>query len=218
MTEENHEIIKKEGKDAYFWIKVFSITLVSLSWITLIGLKLSTNISLKIPLIISGVVTLLGILAWIGQYFAQKKSEVKEEPKNLQPITKEQAKEIVYKIIEDRWDHIKRPESEGIPEVTTETIQGSQIYKFRVNLVYGKSIYIIIDATHPDVMPTIVPVEETKNPTINRLINAKSQNPKDDPDVIEETINDELSGRTKTVRKQIQRRKEEEPKKSEDIV
>jgi ribosomal protein L20A (L18A) len=214
----SEEIIKKEGKSAYFWIKVFAITIVSLTWITLIGLKLSTDISLKTPLWISVAITILGIFAWIGQYFAQKKSDEPIEQKKLNPITKEEAKDMVYRIVEDRWDHILRPESVGIPEVTTETVQGSQIYTFRVNLLYGDSVYIIIDATHPEVLPTIVPVEETKNPTRNRLVNVKSQNPKEEPDVIEETINDDLSGRTKTTRKQIHAKKQEETKKEEEIA
>jgi hypothetical protein len=216
MTE-NYEVIKNEKKSNYFWLKLITILIVGISWIILIGLKLSSNISLRIPLIISGVLTVLGILAFIGQYYAKKHEEKKPDKLEIpKPLTTEEAKLKVEKAIEERWDHIKRPN--GIKNVTTETIQGNQIYTFEVELLYGEPVYVIINATYPDTMPTIIKVSETKQPTKNKYVNAKSQNPKDDPDVIEETINDELSGRTKTIRKQIQKRKEEEKKEDETIA
>lgn len=214
--EENHEVIKKEGKNAYFWLKLASAVIVAISWFILIGLKLSSDISLKIPLIISILLTIIGIFAWIGTSLAKKQEKNKEEINIKKPITKEEAKDMVYKIIEDRWDHIRQPESEGILDISTETGEkGDQVYKFEVQPLYGEPIYIIINATYPETMPTITLVKKTKNQTMNKLVNAKFQSPKE-TDTTEEIIENPMTGIKKTTKKTVTKKKEEDKK--EELV
>lgn len=214
--EENHEVIKQEKKNPYFWLKTISAVIVVVSWLVLIGLKYSSNISLKVPLVISIILTILGVFAWVGTIISKNKKEIKEDLNIKKPITKEEAKEMVYKIIEGRWDHIRQPESEGIIDITTDTgIKGDQVYKFEVQPLYGEPIYIIINATYPETMPTITLVKKTKNPTMNKLVNAKFQSPKE-TDTTEEVIENPMTGIKKTTKKTTIKKKEEE--KQEDLV
>lgn len=213
---ENHEVIKREGKSPYFWLNLGGSVIVVISWLVLIGLKLSSNISLKIPITISTIVTIIGIFTLIGTNLAKNKDKYQEEKDIKKPITKEEAREMVYKIIEDRWDHIRQPEQEGIIDITTDTgTKGDQVYKFEVQPLYGEPIYIIINATYPETMPTITLCEKVKNPTLNKLVNAKFQSPKE-TDTTEEVIENPMTGIKKTTKKTVTKKKEEE--KQEDLV
>jgi hypothetical protein len=65
-------------------------------------------------------------------------------------------------------------------------------------------------------MYTITKVDETKNPTINKLVNAKFQSPKE-TDTTEEIIENPMTGIKKTTKKTTIKKKEED-KKEEDLV
>lgn len=212
---ESHEVIKNENKSSFFWWKLGSIIIVIVCWLILVGMKYSMDISLKVPLIVSIIITIFGVFIFVGTILV-KKTDKKEEIQIRKPITKEEAKEMVYKIVQERWDHIRQPESEGILDITTETGEkGDQVYKFEVQPLYGEPIYIIINATYPDTMPTITLCEKVKNPTLNKLINAKFQSPKE-TDTTEEIIENPMTGIKKTTKKTVTKKKEEE--KQEDLV
>jgi hypothetical protein len=219
MTEEQKpELVRKEEKSTKSGkIKWFLVIFAGLFWLILIGLKLSTDISLFPFLLITIGVTIIAVFSFFAKAIADKFKEKAEKIKdNPEPLNQDQVILLLHQAVEDvKWDHIKKPD--GIRSVQTRTINGNQIYCFLVDLVYNEPHYVIINATYPNTKPTFAPESVTKNPTLEKLINSKSQNPNQEPDmeISEETV-DNFGRPARKVQRIIQKAKED--KKEEAII
>lgn len=209
------EVVKEEKKDPFTSLKWGLILLAVLSWFVLIGLKFSSNISLKIPLTISVFLTILGLFGWFWKSIAQKMKSKEEKITAPRNLSKEEVMEILHKTVRDRlWDHIAVPN--GILKCETRNKGNNLIYVFEVELLHKEPHVIIINATCPEEEPTYVRLAKIKNPTLEKLINEKSTNPKDDPDMeISEETMDSFGKPIRKTQRIIHAKKEE---KGEDTV
>ena len=199
-----------------YWAKIILIGIIIIGWIILISLRFATDISLKIPFIISIVLSiiLLVFLFWknIKKLF-KKSEENKDMPK---PVDKERLNEIMEKTVNEMMDNIsKNPPPQN---VRTSTISKNLIYCFKVHLcLENKFIYIIINATYPDIVPIVL--EEKDKENIDHHMNKISSNPKEEPDVIESEERVDAFGKpVRRVKETKHHRKEEKEEDKEESV
>jgi len=206
---------EKEKKSKEFWIKVLFGAVFVISWLILIGWKtVNKDLSLKTPLIITIIISLISVIAFFGnniQKFIKKKEE--GIPKSL---NEKEIEEIIKQVVEKMWNHLKI--NNGIEWMRSRTIQKNIIYAYKVNLLYeesfGDSCIIIINATYPEIIPTILPSTMSEY-YIDRAMNWKSQNPFDEPDIkVTETKFDDFGKPIQKVKETKHKKKE----KKEDVV
>lgn len=213
MTEEK-ETVKKQKFNRFKAIRIGAIILVIITWLILIGLNISSDVSLKYPLIISVIISILGLIGYFAETISKNIKKKEEKNINKEPITEEEAKQIVQKTVEEMWDYVKIPN--GFKSTESQTIANDLIYSFEVDLLYGKPQYIIINANEPEIIPTVIPVKKTKIQDKDKLINRKSRKPQNEDVEISEEGVDRFGRPTRKVQRRIQREKKEE--KEEGVI
>ena len=181
----------KEKNTKEFWSKLIFGGLFVVSWLILIGIRLSSDISLVPYLVVSIVLTIIFVVILFWKQIAHLKDKIKEKEKNPEPLSKEKIEEILKKEVKDMWNYIEK----GVPiKRIPHNINNSIIYEHHLKLardqeLNGKvtdEIIILINATSPDLLPAILPED---SPDLKEAINRLSKNP-DNPDTeeTEETV------------------------------
>jgi len=207
------EEIKKEKNTKEFWSKLIAGGLFVVSWLVLIGIRLSSDISLIPYLVVSIILTVIFVVMLFWKQIAHLKGKIKEKEKNPEPLSKEKIEEILKKEVKDMWNYIEK----GVPiKRIPHNINNSIIYEHHLKLAREQElsggitdeIIILINATSPDLLPAILPED---SPDLKEAINRLSKNP-DNPDIeetewIQDPFTKELKPKTKKV--SYQRKPEE---------
>lgn len=183
--EEKKEIIQIEKKDPNSTLRFWTTILGIIAVIVLIGLKLADMISLKYLIIIGVSLGIVWLFAMFGKTLTDKFTE-KPEVTGREVLTKEKIEELMHETVGERlWDHIKKPN--GIKHFVTRTEGNDTICYALVELLNQSALgkeneyIVIINASNQDIIPTLMPKSECPEEVLERLINKKSQKPKDEP-------------------------------------
>lgn len=222
------EIIEEKGPKKSWLLKIITIIIFVFTWVAVLIIGTQIEISLRYPLIISIVISVFAVVGFFGseiaKKFNRKKEEQQEQEKMPHPITEEEVITKLNKTIEKLMNHIRI--DNGILGTRPHNINKNLIYEFKLHLLYPEqfgnkeidTIYVLINATYPNIMPTILPTTISQ-PELGRAINSISSNPKDEPDIEETKLSNPLTGVEQTTRKVIQPRKTKKSKtKREDSV
>lgn len=196
------------------WVLIINLTLITLAWASIIGLKyVKPEMSLKIPLFISSVITFACLVSLFGKNI---KSKLKTEDKVMIKLSENEIYEIIEKEAEKRWNNL-RPYN-PYPKKISDTINNNLIYVYWVKLnLDNESFIIIINASHPELEPSIYPEFDDEGKPLSeqkiwKLMNKKSINPNKEPDTEERTDVDLKTGVQTTYKKTTHN----EEKKEED--
>lgn len=209
MTEE-----VKNPNEAEFKFKIIAGSLFVLSWLVLIGIKLSSDISLKIPLIFSGILTIIFIISLFGKRIYNLTQKLKEKEDELKPLNEGELDQILKKEVKKMWNYIEKgtPTKRKLHNINNSIIYENHIKLYR-EIEFGKEktdeIIILINTTFPNLQPAILP----SNCEISELedaINKISRNPYN-PDVEETEVTTDQFGKPfqKTRRVSYSKPKEE---------
>ncbi len=201
-----------------FKLKLGLFVLLAVAVGTVLILYYTSEISLKIPIIITGIVFLAFLLVLFSKKLTEKfgKTDKKENP---EPLELKKIEDLRDQEIEKLWNHRKI----GVPiETKTRDINKNLIYSYKVPLLYEQEFFneetrewknysvccIILNATYPKIGATVTHGEISDFKLAN-LMNEKSLNPKDAPDIEETTLSNQMTGTTQTVKKTIQPKEKE---------
>jgi len=190
------------------------------SWLVLIGIRLSLDISLIPYLIVSIILTIIFVIILFWKQIAHLKDKIKKQEKNPEPLSKEKIEEILKSEVKSMWNYIEK----GVPiQRIPHNINNSIIYEHHVKLardqeLKGKTtdeVIILINATSPDLLPADLPGDY--NPLdLKEAINRLSKNPENpDTEETEETV-DRFGQAIKKTRRIGYNKKQEE--KEEAVV
>jgi len=196
-------------------IKIGAGLLIIISWAVLIGWKIKNpDINLRNPLIIAGIITVLSIVA----FFSQKlfKRGFKSEEDVPEPLSQEEVERKIRKEFEDKfWSHIKI--NGGFNCIKTKTINKNMIYAYLIESIYeinfrGKkenSLIAIINANYQK-LPITFKEPKLSEHLLEKEMNNKSFNPKEEPD--EEESEESIDSFGKPVRRTKKRTHTKEKK------
>ena len=214
MVEE--ENIKNTKKSKEYWFKVIGVSLVIICGLVLISLKTSDpERSMKNPLIIGGIIIVIGIISFFGNSLQKKFKDLKkDDDERPKIIDKEQIMEILEEQAHKRWNNIKLVN--GVEVIATRTINKNQIYAYKVNMVLDdESMIVVLNATYPEIEPTILSIK-CHPATIKKEMNNKSINPDSEPETEESEETIDAFGKPVRKTKKITPKKKE--KKKEEAV
>lgn len=208
------EEVKIEKSKKEFKFRLVAGTLFGLSWLILIGLRLSSEISLRIPFFLSLFLTVLFVISIFGKKLYSLTERLREKEKTPEPISNEELEKIEEEEVSKMWNYIER----GKPSrAKTHTIRENIIYERQLNLYrdvdFGKKItnkiIILINATYPKIKRTILPIDCDKKEledAIDKIAKGYSS-----PDLVEtETGTDEYGKPKQVTRKIVHEKKSEE--------
>jgi hypothetical protein len=174
------------------WAKTAIVSLIFLSWTGVIILKYTSEISLKVPLFISSIISLVSLII----LFKNKINfNLNKDEKLISKLTENKIEEkIIKEAHEKRWNNL-RPQN-PFPKKISDTINNNLIYAYWVKLNLDNGSFIaIINASHPELEPSIYPEYEEDGTPISeekvwKLMNKKSINPNKEAnrEISEETI------------------------------
>ena len=171
-------------------IKIGAGLLIIISWAVLIGWKIkSPDVNLRNPLIVAGIITALSIVA----FFSQKlfKRGFKSDEDVPEPLSQEEIENKIRKEFEDKfWSHIKI--NGGFNCIKTRTINKNLICAYMIESIYeinfrGKkenNLIAIINANYQKI-PITFKEPNLSEHLLEKEMNNKSFNPKEEPDVEE---------------------------------
>lgn len=208
----------EEKPNRRWWINFIAGGIVVASWIILFVWKRSNpDLSLKGPLIIVGIVSVIGIITIFGKSIYQRVGKEEEIPRT---ISETELWDIVKKEVEGMWNHIR---INDIGWKRSKEIKGNLIYLFKVNLLYYEdyghygdhsSVLFIINANYPESGVTILPPTVSEM-HIEKSMNYKSKTPFEEPDTKEtETRFDEFQRPIQKVKETRHKKKEKEGEES----
>jgi len=219
VEEKEKEKVEENKKEKFF--KIFAGILFIGTVIAVVIIATQTEISV-LPIIIgSGILILVSLIIFFSKRitkFLKSKFEKKEE-EIPEPITEEQVRQILLNEVKKMMNHIKI--DNGIEMTKSRPINKNLIYSYKVNLLYkesfGDTAIFIINATYPKLGVTILP-GKTSDLLINKEMNLKSLNPREDPDEEKRTETDLSSGKQTTYHKKTHPKKVKKEEKKEDLI
>ena len=160
---------EKTKNDSEFKFRLIAGSLFAISWLVLIGMKLSSDISLRIPLIISILFTVLFVISIFMRKFNDMAENLKSKEKIPEPLSNEKLKEMEDKTVRTEfWNYIEdgKPSMRNTIEINNNVISINAVNLYR-QIDFGDEktdkIYIIINATYPKRRPTILPYNTDKD-------------------------------------------------------
>lgn len=198
-----------------YWFRLIGVSIVIIAIAIYIGWKqMNPDIDTKNALIITGVISLLGVVTVFGSNIS-KMFETSED-KIPKAMTEEQMKWKIQKEVERLRNMVRK--DNAIVYKYSRTINKNEIYFYHINVVrdvdfgdiYGRhrSLVFIINANYPEMEITILP-PTVSDEFIQRCMNYKSKSPDDEPDIVEtETSVDEFNRPVQKTR-QIQHKAKE---------
>ena len=211
-------MVNTQSKEFKFRLIAFSLFVVS--WLILLGIKLgSPDTSLKIPFIFSIVLTVIFIISLFARKIYELTQKLKSNEDNPKPLTEEEIEEIEKKEIKKMWNYIEKGH---VTKRTSQNINNSEIYEHHIKLYrdvnLGKEkidkIIILINATFPDLKPTILP-SDCGEAEIREQKNMMSKNPFN-PDIEETELSTDPFGKPIQKTKRLSYAKPE--KKEEEVI
>lgn len=200
------------------WLSKYLIWVITIiSWIVVLVIKKNNpETSLQIPLIISGIFSIIAIILSVVKNIDKFKPKSEE----ISKLGEKDIQELILKEADRRWNNINIEKPEEWRK--TKTINNDLIYAIKVNLnLEEEKFIIIINASEPKIAPTILEAQdeygkEISNNIINQEINNKARNPKGEPNIIErETGLDQFNRPIEKVRETKYEKKEEETEEKE---
>ncbi len=202
-------------KDKNFLMKSGAVSLLIIAWSILIGWKYSNpNLNLKYPIIITGIISIISIIAFFSKNLLK---QIKTEDKIPEPMNEEEIRERIEDEVAKFWNHIKI--SNGLITVKTKAINKNLVCAYRVNLLYKEkfkeetvdSLLVLINANYRNVPVTFM-LPDSSEYFIEKEMNNKSFNPKEEPDEELRKETDLSTGKEIIYKKKTHKKKKEEEK------
>jgi len=175
-----------EVKKKFSW-KFFVIVGFVVAWTILLILHYTNDLKLVIPLIITGIIGVVFIVYLTLKKKSEKKPE--QDKEILQSLSEEKVLAKLNTFVKSMHNQI-----EGNIQPLSISINDNLIYYMKVRLTIEEELdgkktdtcWIIINATYPNMMPSIVSGDLPEEKVLER-VNAKSLM----PDVLDEEISEE---------------------------
>jgi len=214
------EKIKTKTEEKEFNFKLIAGSLFAISWLTLIGIRMSSDYPLKVPLIFSIVLTFFFVLSLFGRKIYQLGEKLKLKEKTAKQLTEDEIDEIEEKTIKKMWNYIEK----GTPtERKLHNINDNMIYEHHLKLYREielseektDEIIILINSTFSSKTPSNLPADIQED-ELKDAINKMSKN-WENPDIEEEesTI-DQFGKPTQRIKRTSHQRPKEQ--KEESVV
>jgi hypothetical protein len=215
------EVVKKQIDKREFNFRLIAGSLFTLSWLVLIGMKLTSDISLKIPLYFSMFLTIMFIISIFGKRLYNLTEKFRESEENEKPLTEEEISRREELEVKKMWNYVEK----GVPVLRRSVnVNNSAIYVSHVKLYreinFGEEksneIIIITNATFKALKSTILP-SNCGNAKLGDAINKISKNPYN-PDIEETELTTDTFGKPIEKTKRISYSKPSEEKKEGQVV
>lgn len=214
------EQIENPKDEREFKFRLIAGSLFLLSWLVLIGMKLSSDVSLRIPLIFSIILTIVFTISIFGKRIYNLTEKLREKEENQDPLTEAEIDRIEKNEVKKMWNYVEK----GTPtKRKIHNINNSVIYEHHLKLYreidFGKErideIVIITNATFRKLQPVVLP-SSCVTAELRDAINRISRNP-DNPDIEETEMSTDAFGKPIQRTKIISHNKKEE-KKEDSVV
>lgn len=200
-------------KNKEFYIKAGAVVVFVISCVVLIGIKIANKeMSIKIPLIVTGIIGVVCVIAFFGGSIYKKMKKLEEGiPK---AIDEEEIVQRIEKEVLDMFNMIRI--DNPFEWKRSKVINKNEIHAYKINLVHErcfgeenfKSAIFIINANYPQKGISIINPESSEHLVTARM-NDMSQSPLDEPEVEERTELDLNTGRETRYRKTRPKKKED---------
>lgn len=207
----NFDYRKKENL-----IKIGAILLFVISLLILIGWRYANpDLSLRNPLIVMIIMTILSLIAFFSQKLFKKEKTEDDIP---EPMSKEEIEEEIKNEVERKfWNHIKI--NNGFNCIKTRPVNKNLICAYKINLIYEEifeeektnSLICVINANYKNI-PISFHKHDISNSMLEKEMNLKSFNPREEPDEEERTETDLSSGTQVKYKKKTHKKEKKEEK------